>query len=213
MWCRASRAPLAVAGGLAGVEAVPDGSVPDRVHVDLEAFSVEGGDRLDELVTVEVGDARLVGLVAGGVAVGAQHGPGVVLEHPVAHDLHGRGVERADGAAIPPRGELLDLLEAAMPIPPEGADHAGGELAALGERSVRLLGGRRDPGVLPSRDAEGVQVLLREEDRALPLLLRGRRQVRIREASRRLPRAACRWVRPWRDRARSARPTGRASRA
>ena len=90
-------------------------------------------------------------------------------------------MEGADGAAVATRDELVHLLEAAMPVPPERADHAGGELAALGERSVRVLGGRRDPGVLPSRDAEGVEVLLREEDRPLPFLARRRRQMGVRE--------------------------------
>ena len=61
-----------------------------------------------------------------------------------------------------------------MPIPPERRDHVGGELAAPRQQRRRQRLGQR-PGVLPTRDAEGVKVLLRKEDRALPLVERGRR--------------------------------------
>ena len=175
--------PCAVgrSGCLARIEGVADRAVADRVHVHLEAARVEGDHRLDQLVAIQVADPGLLGLVAGRVAVGAEHRAGVVLEHAVAHDLHGRRMEPADGAAIPPRDELTHLLDAAVPVPPERPDHPGGELAALGERAVRLLRGRRDPGVLPPGDAEGVEMLLREQDRPLPLLLWRRGEVGIRE--------------------------------
>ncbi len=42
-------------------------------------------------------------------------------------------MEGADGAAVATGHELVDLLDAPMPVPPERADHASGELAALGE--------------------------------------------------------------------------------
>ena len=54
-------------------------------------------------------------------------------------------MEGADGAAVTTRHELVDLLDAAMPVPPERADHASGQSAALGERPVCVLGGRHHP--------------------------------------------------------------------
>ena len=102
-------------------------------------------------------------------------------------------MEGADGAAVAARDELVDLLDAAVPVPPGAPTTRARELAALGERPVRVLGGRRDPGVLPPRDAEGVEVFLREEDRPLPLLARRARDGCPRTSTRR-PRAGCPWA-------------------
>ena len=157
-----------VAGGLAGVERVAHGPVPDRVHVHLEPVGVQRRHGLDELVVLDVREASLLGLVAGRVAVGSEHRAGVVLEHAVAHDLRRGRVEGARGATVSRRDQLLHLLDPAVPVPPERPHDAGGELAALAERAVRVLGGRRHPRVLPSGDPEGVEVGLREQDRLAP---------------------------------------------
>ena len=173
MWCRESRAPFAVRAASHASRPLRTARSPIACMWTWNPSRVQRDHRLEQLVAIDVRDAGLVRLVAGGVAVGPEHRPRVVLEHAVAHDLHGRGVEACRRSRGPVAPRAPRPARAAMPIPPERADHASGELAPLGERPVRLLGGRRDPGVLPSRDAEGVEVLLREEDRSLPLLLRG----------------------------------------
>ena len=61
------------------------------------------------------------------------------------------------------RDELLDLLRAARPIPPQRADDAGRQLATTGERRVGdLLPFGRDDRVLPGGDAERVELGLGE---------------------------------------------------
>ena len=125
--------PVRGPGRLARVQGVADRPIADRVHVDLEASRVQRDHGLDQLLAIEIGDPRLIGHVAGRVAVGPEHRPRVVLEHAVAHDLHGGGMEGAHGASVATRHELVDLLGAAMPVPPERPDHASGEVTALGE--------------------------------------------------------------------------------
>ena len=71
---------------------------------------------------------------AAAVAVGLEQRAGVVLQHPVDHDLHRRRVEAGRPARLPLREEVGDLLQPAVPVPPERADHARGE-PAVGRRA------------------------------------------------------------------------------
>ena len=69
----------------------------------------------------------------------------------------------ADGRAAPSLDELLDLLVAAVVLPPQRPDDARGQLAADGERDVgELLLVAVDDRVLPGGDAERVEVALGE---------------------------------------------------
>jgi hypothetical protein len=56
--------------------------------------------------------------------------------------------------------EAVDLLESLRPFPLLGDDHAAVQAVVVGQATVGLGGGRRDPGVLPSGDPQRAQVVL-----------------------------------------------------
>ena len=172
MWCRRSSPPVGRPGRRDRVQRVADGAVADRVQVHLEALGVEPGHRRRAASSRSTKrDAAVVRVPAAAVAVGLEQGAGVVLQHPVQHDLHRRGVEAAAAARprLAPRAAALDLLDALRPLPPQRADDARGEPAVRRQRLVGGLRRRRHPRVLPAGDAERVQVPLRAQDRGLPV--------------------------------------------
>ncbi|WP_372349637.1 hypothetical protein [Streptomyces sp. KL116D] len=66
---------------------------------------------------------------------------------------------RPRGARRAPGHQFLDLLGAARPVPPQGADHARGEPAVGGAGQVRVrrvgeVGVLAEQRVLPRRDAQ-----------------------------------------------------------
>ena len=124
-----------------------------------------------EQVWLDVREPVVVGVSAAAVAVRLEQRAGVVLQHSVGHDLHGGCVVVADHAVLALREELRDLLEPLVAVPPQGSDHACGQASVVCERAIGVVSPGSDPGVLPSGDSERVQVLLRVEDRRLPLLL------------------------------------------
>ena len=69
----------------------------------------------------------VVGMPAAAVAVRLEQRTGVVLQHTVGHDLDAGGVEVADHTVLALGEELGDLFEALVPVPPERADHSGGQ--------------------------------------------------------------------------------------
>ena len=71
--------------------------------------------------------------------------------------------------------QVADLLDPTVAVPPQRSDDASGQLAIRGQSLVGELGVGGDPCVLPAGDAEGVQVLLRGQDRLTPGI-RGRRR-------------------------------------
>ena len=79
---------------------------------------------------------RFVGRAAVVVEVRLEDRAGPVLEDAVQEQLDaGRGVA-TDGRPGAPLDELLDLLGAARPVPPQRPDDTGRQLAATGERRV-----------------------------------------------------------------------------
>ena len=79
---------------------------------------------------------RFVGRAAVVVEVRLEDRAGPVLEDAVQEELDaGRGVA-TDGGPRAPLHELLDLLGAARPVPPQRPDDTGRQLAATGERRV-----------------------------------------------------------------------------
>ena len=168
MWCRWSDVPVRRARGLHRVQRHPHRPVADRVHVHLEAVGVELGEGGLEQLGVDVREPAVVGVTAAPVAVGLEHRAGVVLQHAVGHDLDRGRVEARRAAGLAQGAQLVDLLEAASPVPPQRRDHPAGELPAVGQRPVSLHRLRGHPGVLPAGDAERVQVPLRLEDAFLP---------------------------------------------
>ena len=157
--------------GLDGVQRVADGAVADRVHVHLEVARVEECDDALEVLGRDHRDPVVVG-----ADVGLEQGAGEVLEHAVREDLRPADPQAADRAGRAELDEVLELLVAALAVPEEVPLDAHGQLAALGERAVGGERLRLDPRVLPGGDPERVVLLLRAEDRPLPLLVGGGRQ-------------------------------------
>src|SRR5690606_38295063 len=97
-----------------------------------------------------------------------------VLADAVEHELDGVEAQPrgADAAHLP---YAFDLLRPAGRVPPLGAHDVGDELAALGGAPVggRVVGPGEHLRVLPSGDAEGVQVALRLEEGGVPVLVGG----------------------------------------
>ena len=93
------------------------------------------------------------------VQVRLEDGTREVLEHAVEHELDAGRRIAAARRPRPALDQLLDLFRPAVALPPQGAHDAAGQLAPTGERGVGelLLVGRHD-GVLPVRDAQGVQL-------------------------------------------------------
>ena len=107
------------------------------------------------------------------VAVGREHRGGLVLGDAVDHDLRGAelvSVRCAEGRhGLAPGDHRVDLLEAAVALPPLRPDDVGAQ-RALGEgapvHGVDVLDAAEaaaDERVLPTGDAEGEQFLLRAE--------------------------------------------------
>src|SRR4029078_10026187 len=95
------------------------------------------------------------------VAVWFEHRAREVLEDAVHHQLDAGRRVPPDGRGLPPRHELLDLVGAAVGVPPERAPDRPRQLAAPREREVReLLGMGLDDRVLPGRDPELVEMAL-----------------------------------------------------
>ena len=172
--------PVRAQGSLDRVEGFPDGAFGERVEMDLEPQPVQGRHEALEGLRIDEGDPALIRDVAVGVEVGLQHGGRERLAHAVLHDLHARRGEAPGAASLAERDQFVDLLRAAIAIPPQGADDARGEIAALPRSEV---GGvvvhprpRGHDGVLPGRDPQGVQVPLPLEQSLVDL--RGRRDGR-----------------------------------
>ena len=139
---------------------------------------------------------------------GSRTAAGAVLEDPVLHQLHARravAVRCRPSAAL---DQLVDLLRAALAVPPQRPDDPRGQLAPSGQRRVGdllLVGG--DDRVLPVGDAERVELGLGETQRGDEVRRRWSAGGVARRGRRRPPgarRTGCR-----RRRARSARRRGR----
>ena len=164
------------AGGLDRVERRAEGAVAERVLVDLEPERVEPDDRLAERALFDELDPAAV-LLAEATFVGGEHRAGRALGTAVEHDLDRAGVDLALRPPVALLDELVDLLHAAVAVPPQRGDDTRGELSGVVQRSVPREQVGPDPGVLPCGDPERVEVLLRDPDRRHPVLGGVRRHV------------------------------------
>ena len=165
-------------GALEGVQRLPHAPVPQPVEVHLEAVPVELTHVAAQPLRVDEREARVARAVAAPVEVGLDQGRGPVLGDPVLHDLDRRGREPPACVRLPLGDQLRDLLAAAPPLPPQGADHRCGEVAACRGPGVRRTGVAHprvgpDDGVLPARDAQRVEVALALEESGVELVVVG----------------------------------------
>lgn len=84
-------------------------------------------------------------------------------------------LKRASPARAAAFLQIGDLLQAALAVPPQGADHAGPQRALAGGAEVDaevvgVAGEGADHGVLPAGHAEGEEVLLRGEESGVRLV-------------------------------------------
>ena len=131
------------------VERLAHRPVADRVEVRLEPERIELRDPGREALGVDLAEAAVVGRAAVAVAVRLEHGAGEVLEDPVHHQLHARGLVAADRGRPAPLDELLDLLGAAMRAPTTSRRRRGRSARrgrpARRRRAPRSRGGRWRP--------------------------------------------------------------------
>src|SRR6266446_6907021 len=147
-------------GRLDRIERLADGSVADRVEVDLETGRVQSPDVVAEGNGFDEAETAPVARGAATVEVRLDHRPREVLQHSVLHDLYRVCPEAPYCSSSRALDELVDLLATAVGLPPHGALDPGGQLPALGGRSVGLLILGGDDRVLPRRDPEGVEICL-----------------------------------------------------
>ena len=159
------------------VERGPHSPVADRVEMRLESEGIELRHPRRQPSGVDLEEAAVLGRAAAPVAVRLEHGAREVLEHAIHHELHARRCVASHRGRSATLDELLDLLGAAVTLPPHRPDHAPGELASRRQGHVgALFGLRSDDGVLPGRDPKRMQVCLAD---AQCLLEVGRRRVRL----------------------------------
>ncbi len=91
------------------VERLAAGAVADRMEVNLDPGRIEPGHGPAHEIGVVEADPAIVARAAVPVAIRLEKRPGVVLEHPVDHDLHRAGVEAADRTGSSPLEQLVDL--------------------------------------------------------------------------------------------------------
>ena len=166
MWAmcgRVSDGPLAGAGGGDGVEALADGPVADRVEVRLEPRGVEAASRQPGSRS---GSMKLIPRFVVGVPSAPRYGsiiaPVYVSRTPSCISFTLFDPEPADGARPRPLDQLVDLLVAALAVPPHRGLDPGGQPARLGRGPVDRLVLGADDRVLPGRDPERVEVGLGE---------------------------------------------------
>ena len=100
----------------------------------------------------------------------------MILDHAVLHDLDGRGREPPGPTSLAGLEQVVHLFDPPVTVPPQRADHAGGELSRRGELRVRVERRVAAPHVriLPGRDPQRMQVALCD---AQPLNPIGQRRV------------------------------------
>jgi hypothetical protein len=152
-------------GGLDRVQGVAHRPVAEGVEVDLEALAVQGGHEAGQFGRVDEVEAGVLGRAPVRVEVGLEHRGGVGLGHPVEHHLDAGGAEPPGLPGLPPPEQVGELVQAAVPFPPQRPDHVGQQPPGLGGPQVGghvvpLARVAADDGVLPAGDAQGQQVVL-----------------------------------------------------
>ena len=177
---RSARGGPRTAGGSDRIQGVAHRAVAERVEVHLESLAVERGDVAGELLGIDEVQARLAGGAAVAVQVRLQHRRRVILGDAVQHHLHARGTEPSARRRLPRRPglalvqQLRQLLQAAVAVPPQRADDGGVQRPRLGgtqvgDHGVCVAVAAADDRVLPAGDAEGEQVILRGQQRPVPV--------------------------------------------
>src|SRR6266508_4140946 len=163
---------------LQGVQCLTDGPLPDRMDVDLKPLGVQKSHGGLQRLRVDERHTPIRGRHTVAVEIWIQDPGREILDHAVLHDLHRGGSEPPYRAPISFRDQLVDLLLAAVPVPPQGPDDPGRKLVPACRRGVgaERLVRATDDRVLPRGDAERVQVLLGHPEALLPFRLgdRGR---------------------------------------
>ena len=106
-------------GGRDRIERLAHGPVPDGVEMWLEPERIQTRDVCLEHLGVDHAHAPVACRTTHVVEVWLEEGAGPVLEDAVLHQLDGGRRITADRSAFAPCDELLDLLRAAPPIPPQ----------------------------------------------------------------------------------------------
>jgi hypothetical protein len=158
-------------GGRDRVERVAHGAVADRVEVRLESECIDAGHRVGQYLGIDEVDAAVGGWRPGPVQVRLEHRGGEVLGDPVEQQFHAGGLEASVGSPFAEVQPSLDLLEAAPSVPPVSANDPRRQAALLGEPPIDLDHRREHPGVLPRRDSEAVELVLRILEPGEPLLI------------------------------------------
>src|SRR3984957_4965789 len=122
-----SEIPVAAPGCLDGIQRFAHGPVSDRVEVHLETRGVEKRDGFLEEFRIDHGDPAHV---AGLLEVGLQEHAGVVLKHPVLHDLDGARIYQRRRVLTAQPLDPVDLLQALRVLPPDCGNYPHGELMA-----------------------------------------------------------------------------------
>ena len=84
-----------------------------------------------QLLGVDERLPAVAGRVPVGVEVRLEDPGGEVLDHAVLHDLHAASARSGRRALARAAMQVVDLLEPAVPVPPQRADHPRGQLAVL----------------------------------------------------------------------------------
>ena len=176
-WCAVVARPVRDQRGLDRIQRLAHRAIPKGVEVRLEAERVQLRHRILQQFGIDERDARVVGGQPVRIQVGRQGGRREVLDHAVLHDLHRGRREAPHGPSCPGVDESLDLLEPAVTVPPQCPDDTSGEFSAGRCRDVRVEGPVTtvvlgDVRVLPRRDAERVEVALRDSEPGRVVLVR-----------------------------------------
>ena len=161
-WCRPSVGPLARRAASIASSASRTARSPRAWKWTWNPAGVEPGHVPLEGLGVDEADAAVRRSARPcAVEVRLEHRRPCSSRHPVLHDLHGRRPQPADRGCGRALDHLVDLLGAPLALPPVAGDRPAGQTARARRTSrYAARSGGRDPGVLPGRDPEPVQVRL-----------------------------------------------------
>ena len=173
------------------VERGADREIADGVEVELEPRRAQPDRGFPQHLRLDEQAPLVAGGVPGMVQVRGGHRGGERLAHAVEHQLDRGRPELAVAGLLAPRQQVVDLVETAVAVPPQRADHVAAEQAVVGRHEVGVervrhaeLARRADAGVLEAGDAQRVQVRLARDEAGHELGRGGLRHVRRDQAHR-----------------------------
>ena len=189
-WCRAARRCVG-RQRRQGVQRGRHREVADGVEVQLESFRAQPPHRLEQLLALDEQASRMIRGMTGAIQVRRGHRGGERLAHAVEHQLDRGRPEPPVGSLLAPGQQVVDLAEAAVPVPPQGRGHVAVQHPVVGRHQVRAervrqsqLTRRAHARVLEARDAQRVQVRLARDEPGEEFGLGGRGRVRRDQAHR-----------------------------